>query len=198
MDPPPDSPAPEQPEPAIDTVFPRAFAPLIGVILMVAITVILAAILGTFMIDISNRATQAGPTTSLGITDANHHYNPSANDQDLIVIDHQAGESLNLATARITMRRLDNNEHVLTWTGWTGIDGTNTKGSSGDWTIEYNGEDITAGASQTMVPGDVIVISANAADLGGNTALPDIENYRVIVTGSDASSPIAVTTVELR
>jgi len=50
-----------------DTDDSRAVSPVIGVILMVAITVILAAVIGTFVLGLGDRVGQAAPQASLGV-----------------------------------------------------------------------------------------------------------------------------------
>ncbi len=45
----------------------KAVSPVIGVILMVAITVILAAVIGAFVLGFQDRATERVPQASIGI-----------------------------------------------------------------------------------------------------------------------------------
>lgn len=194
---PPSSPPPHADDEPLDPHH-RAVAPLISVVLMVAITVILAALLGTFMIDLGEHTPRDAPTTSLGITDAANTYDPAANDQALFVIEHQAGDDLDLATTRITIRHEDATKPVLTWKGWTGVEEAHTTGTTAEWTIEHNTNDITTGVTQPLIPGDTIVITVDAAAIGGATELPDRDRYRIIVSDADTDSPIAVTTIELR
>lgn len=48
----------------------RAVSPVIGVILMVAITVILAAVIGTFVLDLGDKVGQSAPQASVNVEDA--------------------------------------------------------------------------------------------------------------------------------
>lgn len=61
----------------------RAVSPVIGVILMVAITVILAAVIGAFVIGIGDEQSEPGPTASISISEVD----------DEIVVDHDGGDS---------------------------------------------------------------------------------------------------------
>ena len=71
----------------------RAVSPVIGVILMVAITVILAAVIGTFVLDLSNSAGNNAPSASLSV-DAD-----TTNDE--IDIEHKGGDGLNSENTRV-------------------------------------------------------------------------------------------------
>jgi len=71
----------------------RAVSPVIGVILMVAITVILATVIGAVVLDFGNSAGDSAPKASLQV-------NPdAANDE--IDIDHTGGDSLDNTNTRI-------------------------------------------------------------------------------------------------
>lgn len=64
----------------------RGVSPVIGVILMVAITVILAAVIGTFVLDLGQSAGKSAPTASLTVSaDTGSNY---------IVVDHRGGDPL--------------------------------------------------------------------------------------------------------
>ncbi len=64
----------------------RAVSPVIGVILMVAITVILAAVIGTFVLDLGQNAGQSAPQASVDV-----EVDASANE---VSISHQGGDDL--------------------------------------------------------------------------------------------------------
>lgn len=71
----------------------RAVSPVIGVVLMVAITVILASVIGTFVLDMGRNAGQTAPQASLSVTlDA-----PSNN----LTIEHAGGDALDGAETRV-------------------------------------------------------------------------------------------------
>ncbi|MFB6352976.1 MAG: type IV pilin [Halobacteriales archaeon] len=71
----------------------RAVSPVIGVILMVAITVILAATIGSFVLGMGQRVTQTAPQASL-------HVSVSAA-ADTVTIDHNGGEAIDAGETRI-------------------------------------------------------------------------------------------------
>ena len=108
----------------------RAVSPVIGVILMVAITVILAAVIGTFVLGLGQKVGQTSPTASISIDQA------VGNDAD-VRISHESGAAL----------KSSNIEFVLEDNG----DGDSLSGNPTPWAAQTNptGE-ITAGESITI------------------------------------------------
>ena len=73
----------------------RAVSPVIGVILMVAITVILAAVIGTFVLDLGQDVGDSAPQSSLKVSvDAN---------TENVTIEHKGGDALQSANTRIVV-----------------------------------------------------------------------------------------------
>ncbi len=64
----------------------RAVSPVIGVILMVAITVILAAVIGTFVLGLGDQVQSTTPQASFGFD--------TENDKEDVVITHESGDSI--------------------------------------------------------------------------------------------------------
>ncbi len=73
----------------------RGVSPVIGVILMVAITVILAAVIGTFVLGLGDSLQQA-PQSQLSVEDASDGttYTEGATATDLLSISHRGGDAL--------------------------------------------------------------------------------------------------------
>jgi flagellin-like protein len=70
-----------------------AVSPVIGVILMVAITVILAAVIGSFVLNLGGSLQQSAPQASFGFD-----YN-GTND---VTITHESGDSIDAARLNVT------------------------------------------------------------------------------------------------
>ncbi|MFC6771826.1 type IV pilin [Halorubrum pallidum] len=109
----------------------RAVSPVIGVILMVAITVILAAVIGTFVLGLGDQlgdtAPQASFSTSLEGGDAS-----SGLDFD---IEKTGGDDIDPADLRVTVGGTETNETVATALGedvWQ-------TGDIASWTAEPDG-----------------------------------------------------------
>jgi len=98
-----------------------AVSPVIGVILMVAITVILAAVIGTFVLNLGQGINQSAPQASFGFD-----YNTST---DNVTVTHETGDSVSASQVNVTS------------------DATIDYGNS--TTFESLGGDISAGESAT-------------------------------------------------
>jgi flagellin-like protein len=70
-----------------------AVSPVIGVILMVAITVILAAVIGSFVLNLGGSLQQSAPQASFGFD-----YNSTTN----VTITHESGDSIDAARLNVT------------------------------------------------------------------------------------------------
>jgi flagellin-like protein len=111
----------------------RAVSPVIGVILMVAITVILAAVIGTFVLGLGDQVSQTTPSASFGFD-----YDRSSN--DTLTISHNGGDTVDA-----------NNLNVA-------ISGVNTSiNDQYSWSSDLGGAngDVTAGSSVTVDGGNV-------------------------------------------
>lgn len=85
----------------------RAVSPVIGVILMVAITVILAAVIGTFVLDLGQSAGESTPQASFGFD-----WNSGSG---TVTVTHQGGDTLKSSnSANVTIRET-NQGNVTTW-----------------------------------------------------------------------------------
>lgn len=95
----------------------RAVSPVIGVILMVAITVTLAAVVGAFVMGIGGELMQPAPqvTMEAGDADINLTYSrstdyvdrPQDNGQDILYIEHRGGDELAYNELRIVIEKRD-------------------------------------------------------------------------------------------
>ena len=70
----------------------RAVSPVIGVILMVAITVILAAVIGTFVLGLGDQVSENAPQASFSFDFTS----------DNVTITHEGGESLDASNINVT------------------------------------------------------------------------------------------------
>jgi flagellin-like protein len=101
-----------------------AVSPVIGVILMVAITVILAAVIGTFVLGLGDQVQQTAPNAQMSFD----------YDGTDLTITHDGGDAL---------PRSDRTSVI--------VDGTEDTGNGNSWT---GSDDITAGDSYTINSGD--------------------------------------------
>ena len=101
----------------------RAVSPVIGVILMVAITVILAAVIGSFVLGLAGDVSEAAPTAQIDF-----EYN-----EPNVVLTHEGGSSFSVDSVRLVGPETDDDLSDSDW------DGTVSAGdSTGD--IDIDGE----------------------------------------------------------
>ena len=72
----------------------RAVSPVIGVILMVAITVILAAVVGSFVLGLAGDVSESAPTVQIDFS-----YN---SEEEQVTLTHDGGSSFSSDTVRLT------------------------------------------------------------------------------------------------
>jgi flagellin-like protein len=108
-----------------------AVSPVIGVILMVAITVILAAVIGSFVLNLGGSLQQTAPQASFAFD-----YDTDSNNT---TITHETGDSIEAEQLRTT--GLDSGS-----TNWTdvGVSGTVSAGDSAEFSNDANwsGEEV--------------------------------------------------------
>jgi len=106
----------------------RAVSPVIGVILMVAITVILAAVIGTFVLGLGDQVQQTSPN-------AQWNWDVSAGGtDDVLDLTHEGGDSVPAA--------------VLEVTGGNNIDAASNCGETAAWS---GSDPVSAGDTCTVV-----------------------------------------------
>ncbi|WP_424009415.1 type IV pilin [Haloferax denitrificans] len=116
----------------------RAVSPVIGVILMVAITVILAAVIGTFVLGLGDQVGDTAPQVSFAFD-----HNSSNGD---LVITHESGASID--PARVTIAGpIDEDGDA-----WDEIDTTATEISAGSSvTVGATGDSFESGETVRVV-----------------------------------------------
>jgi flagellin-like protein len=125
----------------------RATSPIIGVVLMVAITVMLAAVMGTFVLGLSDQVEQTTPRTSFGFD--------AADDNTNVTISHESGDSVApvdvIFTSTVTFNSSASNgtyspTESASWATVTGSDTDVSGGSSASITAHggnsFSGETI--------------------------------------------------------
>ncbi|MGQ4557356.1 type IV pilin [Halobellus sp. GM3] len=121
-----------------------AVSPVIGVILMVAITVILAAVIGTFVLNLGQGLQQTAPQASF-----NFEYNTTAN---TTTVTHESGDTIDADRLNVTSSvSLTATE---SWSGTVGAgDSATYEKDTGDWageTLRVVWESETGESSATL------------------------------------------------
>ncbi|MDS0295388.1 type IV pilin N-terminal domain-containing protein [Halogeometricum luteum] len=107
-----------------------AVSPVIGVILMVAITVILAAVIGTFVLNLGGSVSQTTPQASFGFEYDNSN-GGGWNDSDTISVVHETGASIDADRLTVVVGGSAADENDIT--GWS-----NTVSAGSTATITYS------------------------------------------------------------
>jgi flagellin-like protein len=136
-----------------------AVSPVIGVILMVAITVILAAVIASFVLGLGDQAANSSPSASF-----NFDYDSGATSGDNLQITHGGGDSIQASNLEI---RGDNggSGDTLGQT-WDAYGGTPSSGSS----------DVSSGNSISLELGasyDISVVYVNPSGDSSSTLASD-------------------------
>lgn len=113
-----------------------AVSPVIGVILMVAITVILAAVIGTFVLGLGKNVQSTAPTASIS-------FDQGAGNTGEILISHDGGNSLKKSEISFAIDSTDNdglNNPKNDVGTWAGGDNTITAGESVSVDLDGTGD----------------------------------------------------------
>ena len=126
----------------------RAVSPVIGVILMVAITVILAAVIGTFVLGLGDDLQDTSPTASF-----NFEYEDNDGSNDDVTVTHAGGDTIDGALLSVTA---DGTELTMDsdWSSEVSAGSSAVAESDGnDWTgetVRVNWESETGQSSATL------------------------------------------------
>lgn len=146
----------------------RAVSPVIGVILMVAITVILAAVIGTFVLGLGDRVQKTAPQSSVSIDDI------SAND-NVILLEHDGGDTLNAQDLTIKVKD-SSGSVVATWGADDGLDTTLSVGEQA--ALNLDGTSPEFGGAQ-------------AYSTSASYSISEGEQLTVLVIDSDSQKKVA-------
>lgn len=118
-----------------------AVSPVIGVILMVAITVILAAVIASFVLGLGDQAQQATPQASFSF---NYDESTGPADQGVVTITHDGGDTIEGNTLYVRGSGFADGGGSDNWNSTGGINMV-SENSTQAW-IDHTGEsEITAG-----------------------------------------------------
>ncbi len=164
----------------------KGVAPLIGIILMVAMTVVLASVFGVFTLDTERELVRDSPQAALTVEDMPAEYTTGdGTAEGFVRVEFDSGSPVELNHLRIEFREDATGSLVGVWeAGFTAA-------SVGDWDGTLNGNSLAA--SQTFVAGDVIEFTVN-----DDAGIPEDDTvYRVTLIDTRTDTPIFETTVRV-
>lgn len=163
----------------------RAVSPVIGVILMVAITVILSAVIGAFVLSLGDNLKSTAPTSSVSFSDADGDFTGAAGGTDAFVIAHDGGDDVPASELKIVIRNNADNAAAAVW-------------NDGTWTTGDLGATINGGAwstSSTLSTGDTLEL-ADGGSTAGDT-LVDGTTYEIQLIHKESGNQVGSSTVTL-
>lgn len=161
---------------------------MIGVILMVAITVILSAVIGVFVLGLGEQVGQTTPQASLGMSDADDSFESPTNGTGAFVLSHNGGDDLEANNLEIVVRNTSSSDVVVRFDTSNGFDDTGLSGLN----VTYNGE-TTPFAGETLQTGDTMSIVSNVSSPG----LSSGTKYRIVVVDAPTGRQVASGTITL-
>jgi flagellin-like protein len=152
----------------------RAVSPVIGVILMVAITVILAAVIGTFVLGLGDQVQQTSPNAQWD-TDYDR-----ANDGSW-VLTHESGDDIDESTLTVSL---------------SGGSDTNISSGDYDWATLGTGSDNTVSAGDSAEFNDTVTYSGSTewGGTGDDAGEFDDATIRLVWTAEGGGSSSTLTT----
>jgi len=170
----------------------RAVSPVIGVILMVAITVILAAVIGTFVLGLGDQVQSTTPQASFGFSQENVTYTTSTGSDapaETVTITHESGDTISESNLEVSVNGQSttfdvdpsNNDTARLWNGNGDVSagssvrvvGYTTGGTAVATTVDDWNTDGTLSTADhsTIAPGDTIRVVYNSPDSDSSSTL---------------------------
>jgi len=186
----------------------RAVSPVIGVILMVAITVILAAVIGTFVLQLGDQAGGQAPSVSASVSDADYNVPSDETDvenrSNLFKIQVQSvSSSESLDNYELRVVRDDTGERAA----FLGQNLITNVSNPALLNVTYNGQQAAnESLSGDLTAGDTIFVQSGFKnDSGGpitanDEFVTDEADYviQIVYIGGDEPKVVSESTVELR
>ncbi|QCP92853.1 type IV pilin [Haloarcula marismortui] len=141
-----------------------AVSPVIGVILMVAITVILAAVIATFVLGLGDQVSNTAPQASFS---TDYDSSGGGGSEGAVTITHDGGDSIKGSNLFVR---------------GSGIDDT------GEWSSDLNGD--TSGSNSKVVAGDRATVDVNSRSFEFRVVFQS-DNGDTSATLASASGPNA-------
>jgi flagellin-like protein len=151
----------------------RAVSPIIGVVLMVAITVILAAVIGTFVLDLGQSAGETAPQASLSVS--------ADTGTDKLSLEHTGGDGIEQSQTRVIVTNESNSKSVT----------FNARSTSGVFTVGGTATMAFTSGTEDDVTGDLNLASTD----GSITKIQSGFQYTVTVIDTESQRQIFETTI---
>jgi len=130
----------------------RAVSPVIGVILMVAITVILAAVIGTFVLGLGDQVQSTTPQVSFGFDQSSEANGSLSGTHKVVTVTHETGDTLDESNVDISVNGnpalgVDSSEET---TDLFSGSGEVSAGTSEKVELYYTGADVSTATGKNL------------------------------------------------
>ncbi|WP_049915349.1 type IV pilin [Natrialba taiwanensis] len=144
----------------------RAVSPVIGVILMVAITVILAAVIAAFVLDMGDNIGNAAPSATFGGEQVEDGGVDPSSDHVVVHFTHDSGETIEKSRLAIT--------------------------TSGDGDASSSDLEINSNTPDRISAGEVIEVELQSSGINsGDTSLAETDEINLVWENEDSSSTLS-------
>lgn len=144
----------------------KGVSPVIGVILMVAITVILAAVIASFVFGLGSKAPKSAPQAQLTLSDAGDSLDSSSNTQSVFKLSHNGGEVIRLDEIKVFVYYSNGTPYdTITYS-------TSSHQLKGTYLVNSSATDATS--DDIFEPGEIIIFAENSTDVNPGTYLVKI------------------------
>jgi len=185
----------------------KAVSPVIGVILMVAITVILAAVIGTFVLGLGDQLQNTTPSASFGFDQETTSWNSNGDEETspTVTITHESGDTIEAANLKLSVNGkpaydLTNGDDTTSatssqiWTGGSVSAGSQARIAFYDTNPDTN-TDYSTGSKDVAVDSDT---TDDVIFTGDATALSSGDSIRIIYDNPDSDSTSTLGTFEVQ
>jgi len=178
----------------------RAVSPVIGVILMVAVTVILAAVIATFVLNLGSNVSDSAPNVQVEIEDADPLIDEvgsnETTEEQLFRIQHQGGDEVPFSQLNVRVTDPDTGEVYTNFRESNEYE-LSTAGSNAEITATVNGAQPDF-ADGSFSPGDVISIQeTDNVRLANEYSFDKGDDLRIVLVDKNSEQQVATATVEL-
>jgi flagellin-like protein len=156
----------------------RAVSPVIGVILMVAITVILAATIGTFVLGLGGQLSNNGPTATIGFSDHETTYDSTVAGSEAANVVHDGGDEISETELTIIIRDADSGSEVARDNDLTTV------------AFDSGSMQLNSALSSSFSVGDMIIVESD-----GSGAVSNGDEVTVQVVHDNSDTIVAEGTV---
>lgn len=131
----------------------RGVSPVIGVILMVAITVILAAVIATFVLGLGDSLSNQAPQANWEVSTNNIGDGDATNDE--VTLTHTGGDSVDASNLKVTIGSSDAYTSGSATSDWSGTDEWSADTTAGDsLTLAENGGSVNGEVTVQIIWSD--------------------------------------------